>query len=150
MSLSASINIQIVSSQNKVISSIEIIKNLMANGWTLNDNGKTSYLPIGDDDDYNWILENIDSEKLLDIFSEKEKRNEIIGVSLTWKDTNIGGMLLIFAEGELSLNLTINKKYISNNFDLKIIDVNWYLEKLIPGLNRKSLKLISFSFEQVL
>lgn len=48
MLVDASIDIKLAKMQNCKITSVEIIKRLLKFGWTLNDNGKVSYLPLGD------------------------------------------------------------------------------------------------------
>ncbi len=148
MSVSASIDVKFVTSEDKGSSIVDIVKGLIKNGWTLNDNGKVSYLPVGDDGDYNWVSENINIDELINILDEKERQNESIGVSLTWGDTNIGGTLLLWDKKSLSFNLSINRKIINQDSSMGITDVNWYLEKLISGLINERLKVASFSFEQ--
>ena len=66
---------------NRVTASkVTIIQKLLDFGWTFNDYGKVSYLPIGDEDNFNWHIDDISVEKLMMILKEKEKRNEIIGI----------------------------------------------------------------------
>ena len=148
MSISASIDVKFVTSEDKGNSIGGIVIGLLNNGWTLNDNGKISYLPVGDDGDYNWVSESINIDELINILDEKERRNESIGVSLTWGDTNIGGTLLIWDKESLSFNLSINRKIINQDSSMGITDVNWYLEKLISGLINEKFKVESFSFKQ--
>ncbi|HOQ01556.1 MAG TPA: hypothetical protein PK604_12200 [Acetivibrio clariflavus] len=59
--------------------------------------GKVSFLPLGDNDDYDWQSEEIDLEQLMDIIDKKEKQNEVIGVILYWDKSSIG-MQLLFGE----------------------------------------------------
>ena len=148
MSVSASIDVKFITSEAKGGSIVDIVKGLINNGWKLNDNGKVSYLPVGDSDDYNWVTDSISIDELMNILDEKERRNESIGVSLTWGDTNIGGTLLIWDKESLSFNLSINRKMIDKS-SIGVTDVSWYLGKLISGLISERLKVVSFSFQQL-
>ena len=66
MSISASIDLKFLGYGSKQISIKKIIQLLLNFGWTLKDNGKVSYLPLGDDDNFNWLHEDINLEKFLD------------------------------------------------------------------------------------
>ncbi|MDO4230468.1 MAG: hypothetical protein Q4C98_11690 [Capnocytophaga sp.] len=67
----------------------------MSNGWSLLGCGGKSYLPIGDIDDFDWqYSKSITDDEIMDICTIKFKNKEIIGLGLTWLDTNIGGNFL--------------------------------------------------------
>ena len=129
------------------MSSVELIQRLLNFGWALNYNGKVSYLPLGDNDEFSWRAESISSESLLVILNEKEQRGELVGVVLTWKDSGIGGNFLVYNNGTLSISLSINRKLIE---DIKsgITDLNWYLVKLIPVFSRDGWQVESFGYEE--
>ncbi|PIH57646.1 hypothetical protein CS562_20890 [Paenibacillus sp. LK1] len=76
-------------------------------GWSYNDHGHATFLPIGDDDDYGWQHVSISKEELLKILSTKEKQRELIGIGMTWKDTNIGGTFLIRENGTFEMILIV-------------------------------------------
>lgn len=124
---------------------LETITRLLDFGWTFNDNGEQSYLPLGDKD-FDWCRGEINKEELMGILSKKEHQNETIGVGLTWKDTGIGGMLLLFNGGKMSITLSINRKIIDNNQACALTDVNWYLTKLIPPLSQGDMVIESISY----
>lgn len=75
-----------------------------------NDHGHATFLPIGDDDNYGWQHVSISKEELLKILSTKEKQRELLGVGMTWKDTNIGGTFLIRENGTFLMSPDINRK----------------------------------------
>ena len=110
---------------------MQIIQALVSSGWTFNDYGKFTLLPIGDKDDFDWTsIDKIEQQELFHVFEEKLKVKEIIGIVITWKDTNCGGSLLFDIENEnLSINLNINRKLLHNNS--RHTDFTWYLEKLV-------------------
>ncbi len=149
MSVSAHINIDLTEYTGTPISSVDKIKALLDYGWTLNDHGLISYLPIGDKDDFNWQRESISEEALLNIVKSKEKAGEIIGVSITWNNSNIGGDLLIFEDGTLSLSACINRQEFVTKDEYKITDVNWYLERLLPAFKQKNWYIESHSYEEI-
>jgi hypothetical protein len=143
MSNSATIDINILLNDSP-INVVEIINKLIDFGWSLNDNGQISYLPLGDNDDFNWIRENISKEKLMNILIKKESQNELIGIAMTWNTSEIGGEFLFWGRGEISINLNINKKLQNNLFT----DVNWYLEKLIIAFIDMGLKIEKYTYQE--
>ncbi|GMA97769.1 hypothetical protein [Pelosinus sp. IPA-1] len=145
MSISASIDIKLAFRDSQTISKVALIQSLLDFGWTFKDCGNMTYLPIGDEDKFDWKTENISVESLMVLLNEKEKRDEQIGVAMTWKDSGIGGDVLLMKNGEISVSLTINRRVI---IDSDITDVNWYLVKLLPALNDNNLIVESFSYEE--
>lgn len=146
MSITASINVTLYKT-NYDTSIISIIDYLCKNEWKIYINGKVTYLPFGDYGDYNWVSENITQEKLFQILTKKQQNNEVIGIELYLKNSNIGGELLVFNNNELSLNISINQRFINNNNNLKILDINWYIEKFISCL-AVNFMIEHFSYEQ--
>lgn len=146
MSISASIDVKLKEREGNIVSPMLIIKKLLHYGWTFNDSGRVSYLPLGDSDNYDWQFENIDTQSLIAILDEKEKKGEVIGVSMTWKETNIGGSFLFFKNGEVSISLIINRKLLDN---MRHTDVSWYLKRLLPVFNQEDgIELQRFSYEE--
>ncbi|WP_017692552.1 hypothetical protein [Paenibacillus sp. PAMC 26794] len=120
MSVSSSIEICL----SKQLSGMTILSKLEKYGWSYNDHGHATFLPIGDDDDYSWQHVSIPKEELFKILSTKEKQRELIGVGMTWKDTNIGDTFLMSPD--------INRKVVEVESYSNINDINWYMTKLIP------------------
>jgi len=145
MSISASIDVKLVHNSDTTV--VSIIDFLFKNGWEIYMNGKVVYLPFGDDGEYNWIAENITQVDLYKIVRMKEENNEVVGIELSYKGTKIGGELLAFNSNELSFNISINQRFLDTVDSLRIVDVNWYVEKLIACLGSKFV-VEQFSFEQ--
>ncbi|MDR2572090.1 MAG: hypothetical protein LBD23_17570 [Oscillospiraceae bacterium] len=130
---------------------VDIIKFLLENGWTVNDCGKMTYLPLSDNNTFNWQHEEINEKKLFKILEEKEKSKESLGVSITWLDTNIGGNILTHNENEFSLIITINRQKIKLYERKTITDVNWYLLKLNSIMaKRKDVIITSIKFYELM
>ncbi|MEK4367583.1 hypothetical protein [Paenibacillus sp. FSL R5-0473] len=128
--MSVSISIEI--SLSKQISRMSILRKLEDFGWSYNDQGKVTYLPIGDDNYFNWQNKSIPLEELLKILVIKDNQKELIGVAMTWKDTDVGGTFLIEENGTILMSPDINRKVLDVESYNSITDVNWYVTKLIP------------------
>ncbi|WP_145326110.1 hypothetical protein [Paenibacillus xylanexedens] len=128
MSVSASIEISL----SKQISRMTILRKLEEFGWSYNDQGKVTFLPIGDEDDFNWQRKCIPTDELLKILAIKDNQGELIGVAMTWKDTNIGGTFLIKKNGTILMSPDINRKVLDVESYNKVTDINWYTTKLVP------------------
>ncbi|MDS0526552.1 hypothetical protein NNC19_12745 [Clostridium sp. SHJSY1] len=148
MSISASIDVKLARNNNEKISAKKLISILISDKWRLQDNGKISYLPLGDDDDFDWQYDEISINELMDIVDKKEERREVIGLIMLWDTTEIGVNLLIHSELELSFSCSINRKKLNNLDNRSITDVNWYVEKIIPLLQKNNYIVESFSFEE--
>jgi len=96
-----------------------------------------SFLPLNDNDMFDWQREPIDEEKLIKLLSNKEKLKEPLGVCITWKDTNIGGSLLTINDNQLLFSITINRKTIPLCGGGYITDINWYLLNINSILSQK-------------
>lgn len=149
MSVSASIDIKLIQRQTHELFSVRIIEKLLNYGWNFRNEGSVSFLPIGDKDDFNWQNDDISLDSLINILKNKEQAHEIIGIVMIWKDTRVGGEFLIIENQKISINLSINRKIISDNTtNLRITDVNWYLSKLLPAFNQEGILLDSFCYQE--
>ncbi len=144
MSVSASINIKFYSEQE----TIHIIKKLIDFGWTINNNGKTTYLPLGDNDDFNWTSSILDLNQLHNIINKKEENNEIVGLVMTWLDTGVGGSILFWDKTSFSINLYINRMIVHCNDNSSFTNYSWYIEKILPALDKDKIIVQSVSFEE--
>ena len=144
MSVSASLNITLASRDNQPLSSRKIIDSLLNSEWCLVNNNKIYYLPLGDDDDFDWQENQITKDNFFEIVKQKEDTKEIIGVGLTWANTDIGVILLIHTNYQLSFSLTVNRKKLQGN----ITNFNWYLEKILPCFETSFMTVENFSFGQ--
>ncbi len=142
MSVSASIDVKIKVETKFFV--LEVIKLLLAFGWCFNYDGAVFYLPVGDDDNFDWYSDDISDDDLLDILREKEKLGELIGVAMTWENTGIGGGFLFRSDGTVLLNLNINRRKAEYGFT----DVNWYFSRIIPAFAVGKLHIESIEFSE--
>lgn len=142
MSSSVSLNVKLDS--NNLLSSKEVITLLLKFGWNIQKDGKITFLPLKDDDMYNWTTSNISLGDFIKLVDEKEYAKEIVGVELYWENTDIGGHLLMFNKSDFSFALNINTKYIGEKD--KIPDFNWYAERIITCLNLEY-RMMEYEFE---
>jgi hypothetical protein len=104
-------------------------------GWNPVHDGSVNYIPIADNDMFNWTKEKLSTERLLEIAGLKEQENEVFGVDLYWENSQIGVTLLVFSHDEVSFCLDINTKYIDG--DSLLVDYNWYAARILKGLFRQ-------------
>ena len=140
MSHAAGINITISSSTKSILELIEVLLN---NGWSVKDHGHISYLPLGDEDAFNWQHIAIEAWlKIVEIFKQKEKNRELIGLVMTWKDTNIGGEFLFFPDGQLlAVSWGVNRKVLKHCADFT--DHSWYLTRVLAPLLQEGIVIES-------
>lgn len=134
MSVSASIEIELVG-----IDITKTIQALLNNGWTFNDNGHKSYLPIGDNDSWDWCWDSLTDEELLYILKKKEELGEIIGVGITWLDTARGGELIFENNKLLIFNLSNNRLVGESS----ITDFEWYLKRIVGVFDKNEMEVKS-------
>ena len=66
---------------------VDILKLFQQIGWDIyNPQGKVEYLPIGDNDMYDWQCEEMSETKLYDIIAEKIAKKEQAGVDLYYNN----------------------------------------------------------------
>ena len=148
MSLDISINIKLARKGDKKIDTVTLLKNLISGGWNIVNNNSISYLPIGDDGDYDWQEDEMTIDDFFNIVRIKEENSEVIGVMIRWKDSEIGGSFLIYSNLEMTFSICINRKKIKLGNNEEITDINWYIERLIILLKSKNYIVESFSYEE--
>jgi len=151
MAISASIDITLNKINREKISTFNIVKELIDYGWEINHNDVISYQQLGAKDITPWINNSITIEELQEIMVEKDSRDEINGIMMTWQQTEFGGDFLFWSRETshttFSLNFNAFRPMINLQNNYEIIDFQWYLKRLLPCLDA-SFGVESFSFEQ--
>lgn len=140
MSTSASLDVNFT----KPFDTLALIKALLKFGWTFNDHGKKTYLPVGDDGAYNWQMQDIPDKDLLKIIKQKIKTQEMVGVVMTWQNMNIGGSFQ-FYNRSLNIILDINRVKTAQGWT----DVNAYLAKILPVFDDTGFKMSFWQFSEI-
>lgn len=109
----------------------EMIRAFQQIGWDFAD-GQAEYLPLHDDDMFDWQAAPLSAEEVLAIISEKQACGELCGVILYHQDSDSGFSLLAKNTAEIMLNLSINRKTVCGGFT----DVSWYLAHTAAELER--------------
>lgn len=159
MSVDASVSLRIVDVMSGVlVSPMKILEMLAVSQWSfVNQHGNAMYLPIGDRDSFNWQADKMDTKSLMMILSTKAQQGELIGVSLYWKDSSVGGSLLLWQEKEAEqekihapfcFSLDSDRQILSGDYNCKITDVNWYLTKLLPVFNQGDSLVEYFTYRE--
>lgn len=125
--------------------SIQLIREFIAFGWTFNNCGNKFYLPLNDRDEFNWTIENISDDELFSILENKHTLDEMIGISMLWKESNSGGEFLFYRD-KLIFSITVNRQILLDS----ITDVNWYLEKIIPCILKCQMTITHIRFDEVI
>ena len=91
----------------------DVLKIFQQIGWYIyNPQGKVEYLPIGDDDEYDWQCDEISESELYDIISKKIAGKEQIGINLFYYGGTEGISLIANNTSQILLSITINRKTI--------------------------------------
>jgi hypothetical protein len=123
----------------------EIIETLRKYGWTDNDHGSNTYLSMTNNGEFTWERTPLmDRKDVLNLLSEKEKREEAIGIVLLWDDTGIGGSFVFDKKKRrVSVSLMVNRKVLER---YPVTDISWYLDRLVPPLLQKGYSLESIQW----
>lgn len=123
----------------------DILKLFQQVGWDIfNSQGKVEYLPIGDDDEFNWQCEEIPESKLYDTIAEKISQKEQVGINLFHKDGNEGITFLAYSPEQIILSIGVNRKLIRESHT----DMVWYLENIIYKFLDSGVRLLSYKLEE--
>ncbi|WP_201586081.1 hypothetical protein [Psychrobacter jeotgali] len=142
MSVSASIDISL-SEEN--IDPVTVFRYLLNHGWRIEDNGNKVFLPLHDDDMFDWQSStDIEDCEIFNILIRKNNFKETLGVSLSWLDTNVGGEFLIDQDLMISISLSNNRQI--NSYGMT--DFDWYLSKIIPVFKKEKINIESIDFSQ--
>lgn len=124
---------------------VDILKIFQQIGWGIyNLQGKVEYLPIGDDDEYDWQCEDISDINLYDVISRKIAKQEQVGVNLFYNNGVEGISLMAYTTDQIMLSIAINRKTVKE----KYTDMIWYLENIIYRLFDIGVRLLSYKLEE--
>ncbi len=121
----------------------EIISAFNKIGWGYQGDVK-EYLPLHDDDMFEWQSETITIDELLSIITNKQECGELCGVVLYHQGSDRGIDLLASNTKEIMVNIIINRKTICGDFT----DISWYIENIIAKLEEKGCLVQSLEYNE--
>lgn len=110
---------------------LSVFQRLIEGGWTTNDHGGVTYLPVGDSENYDWKTASLTLSNIHDLFIEKQNSSEVIGIVLTIQPDNIGGSLVFYPSQLLTFSAIINRRKLALSGST---DFSWYIDRLVPSL----------------
>lgn len=114
-------------------------------GWNIyNPQGNVEYLPVGDNDAYDWQCEKMSENKLYNIVSNKIIRKEQVGVNLFYDDGAEGVSLLARDTNQILLSIAINRRIVKERHT----DMVWYLENIVYKLWDAGIRVLSYELEE--
>ena len=123
----------------------EIIRTFQLIGWDFAD-GQAEFLPLHDDDMFDWQSEPLSAEEVLAIVTEKQRCGELCGVILYHQSSDRGISLLAQNTAEIMLHISINRKTICNDFT----DASWYIEHIAAELERIGCTVQALQYSEII
>lgn len=114
-------------------------------GWGYQGDIK-KYLPLHDDDMFEWQAEAVTIEELLSIITNKQACGELCGVVLYDQNSDRGISLLAKDTKEIMLNIMINRKTICGGFT----DISWYIEHIAARLEKTGCKVQFLEYSELI
>ncbi len=123
----------------------DIINVLEKIGWSYYDKeGYIEYLPLGDNDCYDWQKGKLDSAEFNDLISKKVTQKERIGISLFYQYGNEGTSMIATGTNDILFCLDINRRILRDD----ITDLSWYLDNIINKLRDAGVEILSLEIEE--
>ena len=123
----------------------EMIRIFRKIGWDFAD-GQVEYLPLHDDDMFDWQAEPLSEAELDALVTEKQACGELCGVILNHQDSDRGFSLLATNTAEIMLHLTVNRKTVCGDFT----DASWYIEHVAAELGRIGCTVQALQYEEII
>ena len=132
-----------------ICSVFELIVILNDIGWKWsNRNGKTEFVPMNDDDNFNWSCKEFSEEELSHLVNEKEKNGEVIGIRLFYQYGETGITLLAHNSAQYSFLFDCNRKTLTGKHDIGSTNVNWYMERIVWTLKKQKVEIQSIQYQE--
>ena len=138
------------SSYSKEIS--DIIKLLNKIGWGFK-NEKMEYLPLNDNEMYDWQNDALSYEKLFFIITQKQKKGENVGIILYHCKSDVGITFIAKSTDEVFLLLDINRKLINGDFSEiswggDYTDISWYIVNIAAELEKEGCVIEQINYQE--
>ena len=128
----------------------DIINLFIELGWKYyDDEKKVEYLPLGDDDDFDWQKRFLSENEIKELINNKQDKYERIGLSLYYENSKEGLTLLAKNTKEIVINLNINRRTIESNRE-SVTDIGWYFNNIIQKFKESECPIDYIKFEEYL
>lgn len=146
MSVSLLFEFKIV--KEEYFNSVNLIECFLEQGWSLySEQGEIIYTDVGDMDDYDYQANYMREEEYFNIVTQNEKNKEIIAFCLYWLENNDRYRVDVMITPQFEILISPDdetKKMIKS--DLNILDVNWYICRILMTLSSSGILVESYSF----
>lgn len=127
---------------------IDVINLFNELGWKYyNDEKNIEFLPLGDDDDFDWQKKVFLVDELNELINNKQDMNERVGMNLYYENSDVAITLLAKNTKEIVIDLNINRKTIENNRE-SITDIGWYFNKIVQKVMENGCIIDYIKFEE--
>ena len=145
MSREAILEINCSRYSDRIVDVINLFNEL---GWKYYDlENNIEYLPLGDDDEFDWQKKNLSYRELQEIIDNKQDKFERVGLNLYYENSDVGITLMAKNTKEIIIDLNINRKTVENNRE-SITDIGWYFNNIIQRFFERGCPIDSFKFEE--
>ena len=127
---------------------MDVINLLNELGWKYYDIERNiEYLPLGDNDDFNWQKKYLTENQLRELINNKQDNYEQVGLNLYYKNSKEGITLLAKNTKEILVDLNISRKTVENSRE-SITDIGWYFNNIIQRLKERECPIDYIKFEE--
>lgn len=127
---------------------IDVVNLLSELGWKYyNAEKNIEYLPLGDDDDFDWQKSSLSESQLRELINNKQDNFELVGLNLYYENSVEGITLLAKTTEEIVIDLNINRRTVENNRE-SITDIGWYINSIIQRFKEKGCLIDYMKFEE--
>ena len=145
MSREAILEINCSRYSDRIVDVINLFNEL---GWKYYDlENNIEYLPLGDDDEFDWQKKNLSYRELQEIIDNKQDKFERVGLNLYYETSDVGITLVAKSTKEIIIDLNINRKTVENNRE-SITDIGWYFNNIIEIFCERGCPIDSIKFEE--
>lgn len=139
MSVSSSITLSLAM---RNINSFDVVRLLLRTGWSPSFQGHVSFLPLGDDGNFDWKC--VPESNLPDALQEIEAKSglgEMLGILLVSDNSDCGGEFLIYSDCKVVFSLTVNRRLLSESEH--VTDIGWYITKIFRTFKNGEMQITS-------
>lgn len=148
MSVEYNLKIKIIKRGKNKIYAQDIIEALVNEGWSLFSEGDTIiYTDVSDGDNFNFVSQKIKKEDYYEIVSKKQKYGEPIACAMFYTEDRYVYRIDVIITSDFEVIISpddLTKKMM--NCENELLDMSWYICKIIPKLSNKNMIVESFSF----